>query len=60
MHIGGIGFGYLGISSKKWHSHSASSPHLSSTINSNFIRDMVINIYFEDFHETAAPSNVNT
>ena len=29
MHIGGTGFGHLGMSSRKWRSHSASSPHLS-------------------------------
>ena len=59
MHIGGIGFGHLGISSRKWHSHLASSPHLSRVINSNSIVDLVVTICFEDFYETVAPPNVN-
>ena len=60
MHIGGISFGYLGISFKKWHNHSTSSPHLYSVINSNSIVDLAITVCFEDMHETTAPSNVKT
>ena len=60
MHIGGTGFGHLGISSKKWCNHSASSPHLSSAINLDSIVDVAIIICFKDFHETATPPNVNT
>ena len=53
MHIGGTCFGHLEISFRKWRSHSASSPHLSNTINSNSIVDLAITVCFEDFHETA-------
>ena len=58
MHIGDIG--HLGISSRKWNSHSTSSPHLSSAINSYSIVDLAITVCFEDFHEIVAPPNVNT
>ena len=58
MHIEGISFGHLGIFSRKWHSHSASSPHLSSAINLDFIMDLVITICFEDFHETVTPPSI--
>ena len=54
MRIEGIGFGLLGISSSKWCSHSASSPILSSVINSYFIVDLAITICFENIHETVA------
>ena len=60
MHIGDIGFGHLGISSRKWSSHSTSSSHSSSAINSYSIVDMAISVCFKDFHETAALLNVNT
>ena len=61
MHIGGTGFSHLGISYRKWRSHSASSPHLSRAINSYSIVDLAITVCFEDFHETTAASpNVNT
>ena len=56
MHIEGTGFDHLGMSSRKWLSHSTSSPHLSSAIN----LDMTITVCFEDFHEIVAPPNVNT
>ena len=60
MHIGGTGFGHLGMSSRKWRSHSASSPHLSSAIKSDSIVDLAITVYFEDFHDTAAPPGIKT
>ena len=60
MHIGGICFGYLGISSRKWRSHSASSSHLYRAINSDSVVDMTIIVCFEDFHETVSLLNVNT
>ena len=56
----GTSFGHLGISSRKWHSHLASYPHLSSAINSYSIVHLAITVCFEDFHETTAPPNVNT
>ena len=58
--FGSTGFGHLGLSSRKWCSYSASSPHLSSAINSYSIVDLVITICFEDFHDTTAPPNVKT
>lgn len=60
MHIAGTGFDHFEISSKKWRSHSISSPHLSSTINSDFIVDLAITVCFEDFQDTTEPSHVNT
>ena len=60
MKITSTGLGHKGISSKKWHSHSASSPHLSNVMNSDFIVDRDIHVYFEDFHDTAAPPSMNT
>ena len=59
MHIGGIGFGHLRIPFRKWLSHSASSPHLSSSINLDSTVDLAITVCFEDFHEIATPPNVN-
>ena len=59
MHIGGMTFGYIGISSKKWLSHSASSPHLSSVINSDSIFYQAITDCFEDFHEIVVAPSVN-
>ena len=61
MHIGGTSLGHLGISSKKWRNHLASSPHMSSTaINSDSIVDLEITVCFEDFRETAPSPNINT
>ena len=60
IQIGGTGFCHFGISSRKWHSHSASSPHLSKTINLDPIVDLAITVCLEDFHDTAALANVNT
>ncbi|KAL2534468.1 Uncharacterized protein Adt_07819 [Abeliophyllum distichum] len=60
MQIAGTGFDYLGISSKKLRSHSASSPHLSKAINSDSMVDLAITVCLEDFHDIAAPPKVNT
>ena len=60
MHIGGMSFSHLGISFRKRLSHSTSSPHLSSAINSYSIVDLEMTNCFKDFHETATPPNVNT
>ena len=60
MDIRGTDFDRLGISYRKWRSHSTSSPHLSSVINSYYIVDLAITVCFKDFHETVAPPNVNT
>ena len=60
MQIAGTGFGHLGISSKNWRSHSASSPHLSQAINSDSMVDLAIQVCLEDFQDTAAPPSVNT
>ena len=59
MHIEDTGFGHLEIFYRKWHSHLASSPYLSSTINSYSIVDVVITVCFEGFHETTTTPNVN-
>ena len=58
--IAGTRFGQLGISSKKFRSHSAFSPALSNAMNSDSIVDRAIYIYLEDFHDTAAPPSVKT
>ena len=60
MHTEGTCFGHLGISSRKWCTHSVSSPYLSIAINSYFIIDRAITVCLKDFHEIVAPSNVNT
>lgn len=54
-----IGFGHIGMSSKKFLSHFAPSTTLSSVINSNFIIELVIHVYLEDFQTMVAPFNVN-
>ena len=59
MHIASTSFGHLGISSWKWHSHSAPSLYLSKVVNSYSIVDLVIIVCVDD-HETATPPNVNT
>ena len=60
MLIAGTGFGHLGMSSMKWHSHLASSQHLFKAINSNSIVDRATTIYLEDFHDAVALASVNT
>lgn len=52
--------GHIGISSRKFLSHSAFSIALSSAINYDSIVDLAIQVYLVDFHDTAAPPNVNT
>ena len=60
MQIASTGFGYIGMSSKKWRSHSASSPTLSKVMNSDFIVDRAMHVCFVDFQEIAAPPRVKT
>ena len=60
MQIAGIGFDNLGITSTNWRSHSASSVTLSKAMNSDFIVDLTMQVYLEDFNETTAPPRVNT
>ncbi|CAL5433238.1 unnamed protein product [Camellia sinensis] len=56
----GTGFGHIGISSRKWRSHSASSPALSKAMNSDSIVDLAMQVCLEDFQDTAAPPRVKT
>ena len=56
----GTGLGQLGISSKIFQSHLASSPTLSKAINSDSIVDLAIQVCLDDFQDTAAPPSVNT
>ena len=56
----GTGLGQLGISSKNFRSHSASSPALSKAINYDSIVDLAIHVCLDDLQDTAAPPNVNT
>ena len=58
IHNVGTGFGQSGISSKKFRSHSASSPVLSRATNSDSIIDLIIIFYLEDFQDTAPPFKV--
>ena len=60
MKITGIGFGHIGISSKKFRIHYASSPALPKAINSYSIVDLAMQVCFEDFQDTAALPSVNT
>ena len=53
------GLGQPGISSKKFHSHSASSPLLSSAINSDSMVDPTIIVCFQDVHDIDPPPSVN-
>ena len=60
MHIAGTDLGHIGISSRKWQSHSASSPTLSKAMNSDSIVDLAIQVCVEDFQDTAALPRVKT
>ena len=60
IHTAGTGLGQLGISSKKFRSHSASSPALSKAISYDSIVDLAIQVCLDDFQYTAAPPSVNT
>ena len=60
MVIVDIGFYHLGISSKNWHSHSASSVTLSRAMNSDFIVECAMHVYFEDFQDIVAPLSIKT
>ena len=52
------GLCYSSISSKNYRSHSTSSPTLSQDINSDFIVEHAMHVYFEDFQDPAAPPRV--
>ena len=58
MHIAGTDFGHNGISFKNYRSHSASSPALSKTINSDSIVERAIQVCLENFQDTVAPLRV--
>ena len=58
MHIAGTGFGHIGISSRKWRSHSAFSPTLSKAMNFDSIVDLAMQVCLEDFQDIAAPPRV--
>ena len=60
MHIGAIGLGQNGISSKKFRSHSASSPALSKAMNSDSIVERAIHVCLDDFQDIAPPPIVKT
>ena len=60
MHIAGTGLVKFGISFRNWRSHSASSAHLFKAMNSDSIVNLAMIVYLQDFHDTAAPPNVNT
>ena len=60
MQITGIDFGYFGIPAKKLCSHSTILPHLSNATNSEFIVDLSIIVFLDDFHKMVAPASVNT
>ena len=51
---------YIRISSRKWRSHSASSPALSRAMNSDSIIDLAMQVCLEDFQDTVAPPRVKT
>lgn len=60
MHIVATSFYHLEIFSKKWRSHSVSSPYLSSVINSDSIVYLTIIVCFEDFQNIATTPSMNT
>ena len=54
-----IGFGHIGMSSRKFRSHSASSPALSKAMTSNSMVDRAIHVCLEDLHDIVALPKVN-
>ena len=60
MQIVGTGLVYIGISIRKFRSHSASSPVLSNAMNSDSIVDLAMQVCLEDFQVTVAHPKVNT
>ena len=60
MQIGPIGLGQNEISSRKFWSHSASSPALSKAMNSDPIVERAMHVCLDDFQEIAHPPNMNT
>ena len=59
MHMVVTGFGHIGISSKKFLSHSDLSLALFKAMNFDSIVDCAIHIYLVDFLEIVAPPKVN-
>ena len=53
------GFGHIGMSSKKFQSHSVSSPALSKAMNFDSMVDHAIHVCLEDFHDISRPPKVN-
>ena len=53
------GFGHIGMSSKRFRSHSASSPALSKAMNSDSMVNHAIHVCLEDFHDIVVPPKVN-
>ena len=60
MRIAGTGFSHIGISSKKFLSHSASSAAFSKAMNSDSMVDLANTVCLVDFHDIAAPPSVKT
>ena len=58
--MAGTVFNHNDISFKNCQSYSASSLALSNAINSDFIVEWAIHVYFKDFQDTVAPPRVNT
>lgn len=55
IQIGGIGFIYIGMSSKKQQNHSTSTDALIKAIRFDFIVDLVMQVCLEYFLDTVAP-----
>ena len=60
MQIEAIELLYNVISITKLLSHSASSPAFSKATNSDSMVDLAMQVYLDDFQETAPPTSVNT
>ena len=52
-------FGHIGMSSRKFQNHSASSLALSKAMNFDSMVDRAIHVFLEDFHDIYAPPKVN-
>ena len=51
---------HKGKSANKLLNHLVSCPAKSSAMNSDFIVDLAMQVFFDDFHEIAPPHNVKT
>ena len=58
MHTADMVFDHLGMSYKKWHSHSTSLVALSKAMNSNSIVEHEMHVCLDDFQDIVAPSKV--